>query len=336
VQLGTPAVALICKVLETHRENETVVAAAVETLVASRGEVLAAVLALRNTPVPALLCDVAQILGRRKSREAFPLLVELSTHADDNVAVAAIEALGRLGGPSAVEPLVAALQSGNFFRVFPAISVLGQTGDARAVEPLARLLDSPHYRAEATAALGRTGQLAAVAPLAALLRAHSDETSVRRVATALLDLHTRHTENSDDDGAVATAFQQAQFNDADGAALTRAMDRGDSSERLALACTLAWLGNEAGILSLISLLEADVQTAQASFQALRRLRSGTRADAQLRLALKEGNSARRAALLPLLAGRQSATFRPGSRGGCARTDGRYARSARALRAPWRR
>ena len=75
-----------------------------------------------------------------------PALVALSRHADDNVAVAAIEALGRIGGRAAVESLVDAVDSGNFFRTFPAIDVLGRSGDPRAVAPLTALLDEPAVR----------------------------------------------------------------------------------------------------------------------------------------------------------------------------------------------
>src|SRR5204862_55792 len=67
---------------------------------------------------------------------------------------------------AAVEALLAAVSTGNFFRTFPAIDVLGRSGDPRAVQPLAALLDNRHYALEAARALGRTGDKNAVGPLA--------------------------------------------------------------------------------------------------------------------------------------------------------------------------
>ena len=55
----------------------------------------------------------------------------------ENRSRADIEALGRIGGRTAVEALIGAVKSHRFFRVFPAIDVLGRTSDPRAVAPLA-------------------------------------------------------------------------------------------------------------------------------------------------------------------------------------------------------
>ena len=138
-----------------------------------------------------MVADVAQILGRRRSRAAVPLLARLAGHASDIVAVAAIEALGRIGGPAGVDPLIAAATSGKFFRVFPAIDVLGRSGDPRAIAPLVALLDGPTYMLETARALGRTGDLAAVDPLVALL-ASASEATARIAAVALEELAARY------------------------------------------------------------------------------------------------------------------------------------------------
>src|SRR5207244_9777680 len=119
------------------------------------------------------------------------LLAELSTHSDDNVAVCAIEALGRIGGTQTVGALIAAVESKHFFRTFPAIDALGRTGDARAVQPLSALLGDPLYALEAIRALGRTGQDSAVGPLAALLE-RAPDAIVRTTAVALAELRERY------------------------------------------------------------------------------------------------------------------------------------------------
>src|SRR5690606_9315332 len=117
-----------------------------DALVASRadaevdGRMMA--LAERGATAPAI-CDAVQVLGRRRVHASVELLASLSTHDDDNVAVGAIEALGRIGGTQTVAALIAAVESKHFFRTFPAIDALGRTGDARAVQPLAGLLADP-------------------------------------------------------------------------------------------------------------------------------------------------------------------------------------------------
>ncbi len=59
-------------------------------------------------------------------------MTALTEHEDDNVALAALEALGRIGGAEAVERLIGLAESGNFFRAFPAIEVLGRPGSSGA------------------------------------------------------------------------------------------------------------------------------------------------------------------------------------------------------------
>jgi HEAT repeat protein len=55
---------------------------------------------------------------------------------------AAAKALGKIGDPRAVEPLIAALSEGKVWWCRDAVEALGQIGDARAVEPLVIALNS--------------------------------------------------------------------------------------------------------------------------------------------------------------------------------------------------
>ena len=67
-RIGTPAVWPLCQVLVGDRASEACLAATVDALVASSGDVDDAVLELAaQTMAPAVICDAAQILGRRKS-----------------------------------------------------------------------------------------------------------------------------------------------------------------------------------------------------------------------------------------------------------------------------
>jgi HEAT repeat protein len=300
-RLGTSAVGPLCGVLATQRGNETRLAAAVDALVASGGEVESAVLELaEKTETAAVLCDVAQILGRRKSSDVTAVLTRWCTHEDDNVAVAAIEAIGRIGGSVATRPLVAAVESGNFFRVFPAIMILGRTGDPRAVAPLTALLAEPHYAEEAAAALGRTGQLGGLPPLVGLLL--GADASVRAGTRAIVDLHRRHFERSGDPESVPRLFAAAGTPEAI-SKMVRALGGASVEDTVALATVLGWMHDTAGVMALVALLDEDGEPAREAFQALRSIADD--AEPLIRDAVRSGDSARRLRLLPLLGARRS-------------------------------
>ena len=104
--LGNTAVEPLTKSLIERRDDEARIAATVDALSSSMGNVGAAIEKLAQHPNPAVAADAAQILGRRRDPAAVPVLERLTQHSDDNVAVAAIEALGRVGGRAAVESLI--------------------------------------------------------------------------------------------------------------------------------------------------------------------------------------------------------------------------------------
>ncbi|MCE9671017.1 HEAT repeat domain-containing protein [Myxococcus stipitatus] len=303
-RLGTPAVPSLCEVLRLRRDSETRLAAAVEALVASTGEVDATVESLADDDNPAIVCDAAQVLGRRRSRRSVPLLARLTVHADDNVAVAAIEALGRVGGGAAVDALLAALGSGNFFRIFPAIDVLGRCGDPAVVPALLGLLADPFYALEAARALGRTGQDAAVPALVGLLRRGNDAL-VRVAAVALVDIHEAQVQRFGAARAVQAALRAGPELAALGRRLAHAVSSADSAERSALARLLGWVGGQDAAAGLLKLLDGpDPSVARSAAGALAEL--GADADEQILQSLRDGDSARRRVLLPLV-GRRAAS-----------------------------
>ncbi|NVJ13581.1 HEAT repeat domain-containing protein [Myxococcus sp. AM010] len=302
-KLGTPAVASLRDVLVHRRDSEARLAATVEALVASTGDVEGVLEPLGEDANPALVCDVAQVLGRRRGRRSVPLLSRLTVHADDNVAVAAIEALGRVGGGAAVDALLAALGSGNFFRIFPAIDVLGRCGDPVVVPALLGLLADPFYTLEVARALGRTGQEAAVPALVGLLRRGNDS-AVRAAAVALVDIHEAQVQRF---GGSRTV--QAAMRGPESAVLGRRLSQGvtsaDTTEKTALARLLGWVGGLDAASGLLRLLDGpDPSVARAAASALSEL--GADADAQILQALREGDSARRRVLLPLVGRRTAA------------------------------
>jgi HEAT repeat protein len=297
-QRGLPAALVLTRVLRDHRDDENRIAAVVDALSASRDPIDELIVDLAADSTAAVLCDVAQILGRRKSFRAVPLLVELTRHADDNVAVAAIEALGRIGGGAGVEALMALVGSGSFFRVFPAIAVLGKSGDSRAVPALLPLLDNAMLIEETVRALGGTADERALPALARLL----DGDALRSAATALVELLSAHGDRYDDLADLLTALRQHAGRGAS-RALAAALPTSEPPERQAITQVLGWLGDDDAIAALFTLVGRTDELGATAASALRRLREAI--DTRLALELGAADSGRRLALLPLIGGRDT-------------------------------
>jgi HEAT repeat protein len=297
--LGDDAIPAMVQTLTHDRRDETVQAALVEALACSSGAVEQALAPLIHDPDPAVVADVAHLLGRRQRPASVPVLIALTEHASDNVAVAAVEALGRVGGRTAVEALLGAVSSGNFFRTFPAIDVLGRTGDPRAVAPLAALLDSRHYALEAARALGRTGDKAAVAPLASRLLERT-VADVRVAAGALANLQQEFARRYGLTAPIEEGLRRAVDARAATRRLGQALAGADPAETAAIASLLGTLGDESAVPLLLPLLVAPGLVGQAAREGLRRL--GRQSDGRLLEALRAADGAGRAALLPLVTG----------------------------------
>lgn len=281
--------------LRDERTTERTIAAVVDALVGSLGATTAeAVGALATHPDPAIVADVATILGRRRARTAIPLLATLLSHADDNVAVAAIEALGAMGEAAAIEALVTLVRRREFFRTFAAVQVLARSGDPRAIHPLVELLDEELYRQEAISGLGRTGAAQAVPALAALLAA-AEPHEARSIAVALDELVARARWQGADAHAIEVMRAALSPHTS---ILVRALTGGTAIERTALARVLGHVGDETAITALVDLVAepGEEGTGQAAARAIRDL--GQRHEAALLDAMVGGDAAARAALLP--------------------------------------
>jgi HEAT repeat protein len=300
-RLGDAAVAPLGDVLTKKRDHEGRIAAAVDALSASLGRVEPQVLGLLDSANPAVVCDGAQVLGRRRYRPAVARLAELTESKNENVVMAAIEALGRIGGDASIDLLIDAVQSKDFFRTFPAIDVLGKTGDPRAVAPLAALLEEPYYGIEAARALGASGQPLALVPLAHLL-ASDDDTRVRVAASAVVEIGQRYTEQFGPNEVLIEGLAQVDRSAVD-AHIVHALRGAGPAERSCLCRVIGVLGMSSSAPALIELLDADPQGAQAAAQALAALSAD--ADAHLAAALRESDSERRLLLLPIASRRLS-------------------------------
>jgi HEAT repeat protein len=287
----------LCDVLVGKRDHEGRIAAVVDALVASRGEVDSRMMALAKGDAHAVACDAIQVLGRRRVQSAIGLLTTLSTHGDDNIAVGSIEALGRIGGLETVDALIAAVEARHFFRTFPAIDALGRTGDARAVAPLEVLLADPLYAPEAVRALGRTGDESAVAPLAALLVSPIAAT-VRLATAALAELRERYDARFGDNEAIRRELPQSVDAGAASAYVIESLSGAAPSELVASARVLGWLADDVAIAYLVEMIVAEAPVGPAAAGALRRL--GSRATRQLLAAIRDGKCDQRLRLLPIV------------------------------------
>ena len=292
------AVTPLCAVLESERTDEARLAAAAEALWESVGDADEAVLPLLREPyAPAVVCDAAHILGRRRCTRAVPALARLTAGVDDNVAISAIEALGRIGGDGAVEALIAAVLSRKFFRSFPAIAPLGRSSDPRATAPVVALLQEPPYAAEAAEALGHSPHLAAVPPLALLL-SDPDDALVRVAAGALARLRSIHGARFDE--AFANATAAPGFAAAARARLRGCFEKGRASEKISVSVVLGWLHDDAAVGELLDLVRAEaVEVGSASEARAALVTLGSHAEPRLLQALRDGNSDERLRFMPL-------------------------------------
>ena len=263
------AMPILAETLRSSRSNEAKIAGVVDALSATSEPVDELVLELAEGDNVAVLCDAAQILGRRESRRAVPKLKELTQHADDNVALAAVEALGRIGGKEALEPLLVLAESRNFFRTFPTIDVLGRSGDTRVLPTLLALSVDPLYGVEAVRALGRLGDPSAVP---ALLDQLSRATGglVGAIALSLSAIHEAADERYGTGATVERQLSGSSKLSELRQRLTLGLKRADVAEQVALSQVLSWIGEESTVQSLLALLRAAPAVVQGAALSLKR------------------------------------------------------------------
>jgi HEAT repeat protein len=117
---------------------------------------------------------IADALGALRAKEAVPALQKLASSPDGYVQVAAVDALGRVGDPAAVDTLVAIAGSPQVepFTAKKALLALGRIGDARAAPVVLKMLFEERpgvsFFPEAAFAVSQIGRPMAPALLAVL------------------------------------------------------------------------------------------------------------------------------------------------------------------------
>jgi len=297
------AMPILIETLRSSRDNEAKIAGLVDALSTTPNAIDELLLNLANDGDVAVVCDAAQILGRRESARAVPKLKQLTEHPDDNVALAAVEALGRIGGKEALESLLHLTESRNFFRTFPAIDILGRSGDSRVLPTLLGLSQEPLYGAEAVRALGRLGDPSAVpALLDQLTRATGG--LVGAIALSLVAIHEAAEQRFGTGSSVERLLTDSAKLSELRQRLSLGLKRADLAEQLALSQVLSWVGEQSTVETLIGLLRGAPAVAQSAAASLKRL--GTLAEPQLIEALHSATSEERRLLVPLVGGKLSA------------------------------
>jgi len=143
--------------------------AAMEALARGGARSIPALLRALRSEDPEVVMFACNILGRNRDPAAVPHLVSLLEHPDANVAQAVIDALAQLRATVAVGSLVKALDRDPWLR-YSAVDALGEIGDPQAVGPLVALLDDESIRLGVIEALGKIGSPEAVGALSRLLR----------------------------------------------------------------------------------------------------------------------------------------------------------------------
>ena len=136
----------------------------------------------------------ARVIGRYRVVDAVGSLLEVAKKDTDEVALVALEALGRIGDERTVAPLMRLVKSGKGERRIGAMGALGAMGAEEAVELLIKVLGggaSPQAAAGAAAALGALGDPYAFPALldARMRAATSDPENLHLYDLALLRVY---------------------------------------------------------------------------------------------------------------------------------------------------
>ncbi len=206
----------------------------------------------------------AETLGKIGDARAIEPLVAALRYSDEERASAA-EALVKIG-EAAVEPLAAALKDSNASESVRACAAkaLGQIGNPRAIEPLIEALNDSDWRwvrPSVVEALVKIGE-AAVEPLVAVLR--DSDVYLRASIVGVLQSLGWQPSNGSDRAIFAVARREfneaAQMGEVAIEPLAAALKDSDYNVRIKVADALGKIGNARAIELLIASLKAIVRT----------------------------------------------------------------------------
>jgi HEAT repeat protein len=121
-------------------------------------------------------------------KPAVPLLIKAIEHRNEYIRRRAIEALGRIGDPSAIDPLIQAMREQKDRNI--TVRALGEIGDPRAVEPIIQMGNTHWNGATVAQALAKIGDPRAVPYLIKMLK-HDGWSARKNAVIALSKIEDR-------------------------------------------------------------------------------------------------------------------------------------------------
>ncbi|GEM_PF-6464149 len=183
----TKIIPLLISYLKPGSELSNIRNAAMEVLVKFGKKAVPYLVELLNNPNPDIRLYGVVTLGEIADPSSVDHLKKLAYDTDENVAQAAIEALGKVNSPDVV-PFLISLLNEDFWLQYPAVMVLGKLKDPTAIEPLKRLLSDEMLKFAVIEALGNIGGSEAIQVLVETLEKEKDVVSIQELLKALIKI----------------------------------------------------------------------------------------------------------------------------------------------------
>ena len=233
----------------------------IEALVRLGPQAVDALLPLLSVKDPDVRKFAVDILGDIRDPRSTAHLISGLRDADENVRVAAAEALGKGGDRRAVEPLIVCLSaSDQGWLDYAAAEALGEIGDERALAPLLGALARSSLREPVLEALGRIGNVNTLAPL---LGGLSDPLRIVR-EVSVIALTAIYRKSGPADRSRIVSVVRAALDDLSLVLLEGLIDSGTGELLKAAVAITGWSGRPAVVPKLLSLLrEEDMEDSVA-------------------------------------------------------------------------
>ena len=267
---------------------------ALKLLAITEVDVTEPLMALLGDEDPDLRIQAALALGDQQDPRAGAALIGALNDAHVNVRFQAIESLGRLRADSAVDALLAIVQSRDFFLGFPALDALAAIGDSRVGPELVLLLDDDYLRVPVADALTTLGDDRSIRPLVESL--NRSNAAAISVASAIVQIYDRY-ERQYKDGARVSDMVRDGLDDRGRAHAVAAVGSASAEQLPILVRFLGWLEGDDVVRALTALL-GDATARDEVIESLVRHGDGV-VDAVLDQLDTDEDSTRRAAIAAL-------------------------------------
>ncbi len=176
---------MLISYLKPGSEISNIRNAAMEILTRFSRKSIPYLLKILNDPNPDRRLYAVVVLGEIADPTTLSRLKQLVTDPDENVAQAAIEAIGKIKSPEVVPYLIEVLNK-NFWLQYPTIMILGELKDPSAVPALVKLMEEDEFLAfPVLDTLGKIGSKKALPAIIKVITNTSDEALIWEALKAL-------------------------------------------------------------------------------------------------------------------------------------------------------